>query len=123
MRKHTKLISVLISVLILATFILMFAVSPVLASTPRDLIGTDPGSKGEMFKIGNQIIGFVKIAGMILAVVILIVIGIKYMIGSAEEKAEYKKTMIPYLIGAVLIFAASALAQIIYDWAIKIGEV
>ena len=33
------------------------------------------------------------------------------MMGSAAEKAEYKKTMIPYLVGAVLIFGASAIVQ------------
>lgn len=32
------------------------------------------------------------------------------MIGSAEEKAEYKKTMIPYLVGAVILFAAVNIA-------------
>ena len=44
---------------------------------------------------------------------VLVVLGIKYMIGSAEEKAEYKKTMIPYIIGAILVFAASAIASIV----------
>ena len=39
------------------------------------------------------------------------------MMGSASEKAEYKKTMIPYIVGAVLIFAASNLASMIYNWA------
>ena len=38
------------------------------------------------------------------------VLGVRYMMGSAEEKAEYKKVMIPYLIGAVLLFAAVNLA-------------
>ena len=38
------------------------------------------------------------------------------MMGSAEEKAEYKKTMMPYIVGAALIFAASALAQVIYQF-------
>ena len=37
------------------------------------------------------------------------------MMGSAEEKAEYKKTMVPYLIGAIVLFAASALAGGIYN--------
>ena len=45
------------------------------------------------------------------------VLGIKYMMGSAEEKAEYKKTFIPYIIGAVLLFAASAFASQLYSWA------
>ena len=38
------------------------------------------------------------------------------MMGSAEEKAEYKKVMIPYLIGAVLIFAAPYIAGAIYTF-------
>ena len=49
--------------------------------------------------------------GIIVAVVVLLVLGIKYMMGSASEKAEYKKTMIPYLVGALLIFGASAIAK------------
>ena len=36
------------------------------------------------------------------------------MMGSAEEKAEYKKTMIPYLVGAVLIFLAPTIANTVY---------
>ena len=39
------------------------------------------------------------------------ILGIKYMTGSAEEKAEYKKTMVPYLVGAVILFGAAAIAQ------------
>ena len=42
------------------------------------------------------------------------------MMGSAEEKAEYKKSLMPYVIGAGLVFSASAIAQIIYDLAIQI---
>ena len=64
---------------------------------------------------GNKIITVLRTIGILVSVGILIVLGIKYMVGSAEEKASYKKTMMPYLVGAVLIFAASALAQAIYN--------
>lgn len=37
------------------------------------------------------------------------------MIGSASEKAEYKKTMIPYIVGALLIFAGTSLVRVIYS--------
>ena len=37
------------------------------------------------------------------------------MMGSAEEKAEYKKTMIPYLVGALLIFAATTIVNVVYN--------
>ena len=40
-------------------------------------------------------------------------LGIKYMMGSASEKAEYKKTMIPYVVGVVLLFSAAIIVQII----------
>ena len=70
----------------------------------------------EITNVGNSIIGILQVVGIVLSVVILIVLGIKYMMGSAEEKAEYKKTMMPYIVGAALIFAASALAQVIYQF-------
>ena len=39
------------------------------------------------------------------------------MMGSAEEKAEYKKSMLPYLIGALILFAASTIANVVYQFA------
>lgn len=65
----------------------------------------------------NSIVGGLKVIGTITSVITLAVIGIKYMTGSVEEKAEYKKTMVPYLIGAVLVFATSNLVQAIYEFA------
>ena len=37
--------------------------------------------------------------------------------GSAEEKAEYKKVMVPYVVGAIIIFAATSLVKIVYKLA------
>lgn len=54
--------------------------------------------------MANTIVGVIRIIGSIISVIVLIVLGVKYMMGSAEERAEYKKTMTPYLIGAVLLF-------------------
>lgn len=65
--------------------------------------------------IGGKVIGIIQVIGNVLAVGMLIVLGIKYMLGSAEDKAEYKKSMIPYLVGAVLIFAGANLANVIYE--------
>ena len=52
---------------------------------------------------------------MILAIIIIAVLGVKYMMGSTEEKAEYKKTMMPYLVGAVLVFGASAIGRAVIN--------
>ncbi len=108
----------IISTLVIAMLILIMIVPTIFAFTPGDVNPniTGPGSNS-VKSLGNQITGIIQIVGTIVSVAMLIVLGIKYMMGSAEEKAEYKKTLFPYLIGAVLIFAASNLAKIIYDWA------
>ena len=66
-------------------------------------------------EIGSKIVGVVMIIGTIVAVATLIVLGIKYMIGSVEERAEYKQTMKPYLIGVFLTFATCSLLTLIYN--------
>ena len=87
------------------------------ALEPSNIIGnTSAQGTNEITNVGNSIVGILQVVGIVLSVIILIVLGIKYMMGSAEEKAEYKKTMMPYVIGAALIFAASALAQVIYQF-------
>lgn len=43
------------------------------------------------------------------------IIGIKYMLGSTEQRAEYKRTMLPYLIGAIMLFAAVNLTTFVYN--------
>lgn len=63
----------------------------------------------------NAIIGIIATIGTVVSVIVLIILGIKYMVGSVSEKAEYKKTMIPYLIGAIMVFAIPQLVQVIYD--------
>lgn len=64
--------------------------------------------------LGGKILNILQVIGIIVGTIILVVLGLKYMTGSLEEKAEYKKTMIPYLVGAVIIFAAPSLAKGIF---------
>lgn len=54
-----------------------------------------------------------SIVGAAVAVIIGIVIGIKYMIGSVEEKAEYKKMLVPYIVGCVVVFGAFGIWKLI----------
>lgn len=68
-------------------------------------------------KAGNGIVKVVTTVGVVISVIMLVVIGIKYMLGSTEEKATYKKSLMPYAIGAILVFAASEIAQLIYNLA------
>ena len=61
----------------------------------------------------SKIISIITNIGIILSAIILAIMGVKYMIGSAEERAEYKKDMIPYLVGATLLFSICIVMKII----------
>lgn len=79
---------------------------------PKDLTTSDAG---EFIDIANSVIGAIRIFGTVVAVVALMALGIKYMLGSTQEKATYKETMIPYIVGAVMVFAIPNIIGIVLD--------
>ena len=114
MKKTVKIISTIL----LVTMLLATIASTVYADpgTTLDKINGQGGvDDTQLVTIGNKIVNIIQVVGIVVAVVILLVIGIKYMIGSASEKAEYKKTMIPYIVGAILIFAGTSIVKVIYS--------
>ena len=68
----------------------------------------------DMYAFGGSIAGVIQVVGTIVSAGALIIIGIRYVVASADEKAEYRERMIPFVIGAVLLFGASNLVNIIY---------
>ncbi len=77
-----------------------------------------PGKMGDndtLIRIGGIIVGALKIIGIITGVVTLVILGIKYIAGSSEEKAEYKKTMIPYVIGALFLGVGGVFIELIFN--------
>ena len=112
--------TIFITLLILMS--ITVSVAPVFAATAKG--GTfDPGmvdaSKGtvstdKMSNLGNNIAKIVTTAGSIISVIVLVILGIKYMLGSSEEKAEYKKTLLPYIIGAAFYYLQHRQLQVLY---------
>lgn len=73
------------------------------------------GDNDEFIEKANIILGIIRILGTVISVVSLMAIGIKYMFGSIEEKASFKETMVPYIIGAVMLFAIPNFLGVIFD--------
>lgn len=65
--------------------------------------------------IGNVILGTIRILGTAISVITLMTLGIRYMLASVQDKALYKETFIPYIIGAVMLFAIPNIIGVIYD--------
>lgn len=117
-KKELAILAVIVTIVMAATVIIpnvslfideVYAVD----MDPSSISGTDSKASGFASDVGKTVLGVVQAAGVVISVIILVVLGIKYMLGSAEEKAEYKKSMIPYIVGAVIIFAAAAIAGFI----------
>ena len=51
--------------------------------------------------------------GIAVAVISGIIIGIKYMLGSVEEKADIKGLLIPYIAGCVIVFGSFAIWKLV----------
>ena len=113
MKKTMKFLSALMIIMVLATACTsVFATGSVSIDNMKN--GTVEGNAiNGMEKIGGTIVAYVTNAAMVVSIVMIAVLGVKYMLGSAEEKAEYKKSLMPLLIGAILVFGAAAIAKVI----------
>lgn len=87
---------------------------------------TDPTQNQDMYKPGTAsstkvqgkvgpILGIVRNIGIVLSVIFLMIIGVQAMLGSAEERADYKKRLPKYLIGVIVLLAGSVIPQLIYN--------
>ena len=114
MKVKTQKILVAIATILLVLTMLTGVVKAA-ALTPNSIKAntTTVDSEG-VSSMAGRVLGALQIIGVALAVIILAILGIKYMLGSVEEKSEYKKTLIPYLIGAVLVFSGTTIPNIIY---------
>lgn len=105
----------IIAVLLIAIALITLSTTIVRATTGFEPIEPKPaGTAGEkVTNTAGQILTIVRIVGMAAAVIMLTILGIKYVAASPNEKADYKKGMTVYVVGAVLLFGASALLSVI----------
>lgn len=64
-------------------------------------------------KIISTILSIIRTIAAGIAIVVLIVIACKYILASAGDRADIKKYAVNYVIGALILFAASAIVEII----------
>lgn len=118
--KNKKIIKLYFVILIVFAILLGFG---------NMIFATDVASNPSAFKpgnIGNEkelrdrvgvILGAINNIGSVVCIVTLMALGIKYMLGSVEEKAEFKKTATIYITGAILTFSITTIPNVLY----KIG--
>jgi len=121
--KMNKLMKILIAILMMITILtsisqVAFAEAPDPSNFP--VITNNPASNSVTSIIGT-IIGIAQIIGVGVAIIMLIILAIRYISASPDGKAEIKKSATQYIIGAILLFGATGLLQIIKNFALKLG--
>ena len=118
MKKTMKILTILLLAIVLVSFATNVFAADYSAIDPSKL-SPSYGSNGDggLSKKAGKIMGMIRNVAAIAAVIIIMVLGVKYMLGSVEEKAEYKKSFMPLIIGIVLVVAATAIASFIFNMA------
>ena len=70
-------------------------------------------TEGKVTDIMGSIVNIVSIVGAGVAIIMLVIVGIKYVSAAPEGKAEAKKDLTGYVIGAVILFATSGILQLL----------
>lgn len=80
--------------------------------------GTSQGSpvNDEALKAGSSVLYNVLLAiGVAVAVIWGIIIGIEFVTGTLEDKADLKKALVPYVFGCVIIFGAFGIWKLVIN--------
>jgi PDZ domain-containing secreted protein len=116
--------------LILIVILLLLSINTAIyAKSPGDALndiakigGSKGGTEaaGTIKELGNDIIGVIQIVAVAVAFIMLAVMATKYMMASPGEKADLKKGLTIYVVGAVLTFASVGVVQLIKVFVEKI---
>ena len=109
------LIILLLSLIIMSSTNSCFAITDVTEGIWSTWEPTIQDSSALSDKVGG-ILGAITVIGILVSVGSLAIIGIKTMLGSVEEKASYKQKMVPWLTGAIMVFAITTIPTIIYNF-------
>lgn len=114
MNKTVKiLIMLLVAICIISVASVSFANSTQL--TPGSLDGKADVDSNVIKSVGNQIFTIIRNIAAVASVVLLAFLGVKFMMGSTEEKAAYKKSFMPLIIGLFIVLAATTLGSWIWN--------
>lgn len=113
--KVEKIIAIIMIALLVASVSTIVSASGIIVD-PSDIRGQGTGASSAIQTISGDILGVAQVIGVAVAVIMLIVLAIKYISASPEGKGEIKKTAGVYIIGAVLLFGGVFILNIIQSF-------
>ena len=109
--KTMKIISVLMVIMmVLSAFASVFAEDLL---TPNSVKATSSDTSKNVGSVMNTVLGVIQVIAISIAVIMIVILAIKYVSAAPSEKADIKKSLTIYIIGAVLLFGATGILQLI----------
>lgn len=72
-----------------------------------------PISEPNLQSTSNTLVSILTTVGVGAAVLVVTILGIKYITGAAAEQAEIKQTLVPLIFGCILVFGAYIIWKIV----------
>lgn len=107
-------------ILLFITTIVFFNITPIsmaadgLIEVNKIQANGNSEAAGDMVVVVGRILGLVRNIAVVLAVIIIAYLGIKFIMGSPEEKSEYQKSFIPLVVGIVVVVGAVQIATMLF---------
>lgn len=109
-----KLIKIFIIIIIMLILAVIIPLDIFAKMDTNITLGTESDLKSSQ-EVIERMLGVAQLAGSIISIIALIIIGIRYMVGSSDQKASLKGVIPYYIIGCVLVFATSNVLGFAYD--------
>lgn len=74
--------------------------------------------EGQLKTTSNFMFKLLTAVGIVVAFIVGIIIGIQFLVASAEDKAKVKEALVPYIVGCIVIFGAFT----IWSIAVNMGQ-
>jgi len=68
----------------------------------------------------NKVIGLLQLTGSGIAIIVVTLLGTKYILASPSDKADVKKSIMPIIIGCFLLFGGVNIAAMIADFSAEV---
>lgn len=125
--KNLRVLKVLLVVLVIAMCALTVTTSVYAEhdwstdiTTVDGLSGND-GLDNSAKTIVGAIISVMRIVATGIALIMIIAVAVKYMSAAPGDRADIKKHAVPFVVGAVVLFASSGILSIIQQFASNIN--
>lgn len=76
---------------------------------------TDTISEDGLVEISNSLLGILIPIGIVTSVIVTAILGIQFMFGSTENKAEVKQALLPWGISIFVLFSAYTIWKVVVD--------